>query len=545
LTSSAYRAWLYLAATAAVFMLAAPGMAGAHAPKPKPIPARSAFLLPSNKHCLATRTLTIRLLRVRRVHWTRATIKLNGSHSKTVQHAGVKRTIKLRHLPRGTIHLTVTAKARDGRRATARRTYTTCLATPGPSPSPSPSPAPAPSPEPSPSPAAAAPGSYSGLAAGRLVTFYVSGDGAHIQDVDAATPIFCVGSGGQTGDHIGIDDIAIAHDGSFSATTTQLHGVLFLAPATYTYTFSGRFVNGSPSGTLREDVTYDDGTVHSCTSNDESWSADRDQQGDQSVAPPPAGSYTGLAAGRAVNFYVSVDGRQLQDFVATTPMSCVGSFSNADQILLDQVAIAPDGSFSVTGSQEGLLGDAPATYLYTLTGHVHGKTLAGVSRIAGRLREDITYDDGTVHTCSSDAQEFSATRDQQGPQTAGPPPAGSYTGLAAGRAVSFGVVGTHLTNVTAATALTCAGSSGQFGDQLVITDIAVGPDGSFSATAHRTGVLSGHPATFDYAFRGHTHGTTLAGVPRLAGTLREDISYDDGTVHDCTTNDWAWSAQKQ
>jgi hypothetical protein len=54
--------------------------------------------------------------------------------------------------------------------------------------------------------------------------------------------------------------------------------------------------------------------------------------------------------------------------------------------------------------------------------------------------------------------------------------------------------------------------------------------------------VSGAPATFTYTFRGHVHGLASSGATRLAGVLREDIAFNNGTAYSCTTDDQYWSA---
>ena len=84
-------------------------------------------------------------------------------------------------------------------------------------------------------------------------------------------------------DHLDFKDIAIAADGSFAATRTQ-NGVLAGVAAQFTYTFSGQFNPTNVTGTLRQDVTFTDGSAYTCTTNDQSWSALRTAQGSQAAA---------------------------------------------------------------------------------------------------------------------------------------------------------------------------------------------------------------------------------------------------------------------
>ena len=119
---------------------------------------------------------------------------------------------------------------------------------------------------PTPLPGAVAPGSYSGYGGGGYgLGFYVSPDATRVEDVTVPTSLGCAPTK-TFGDHLGMGEITLAGDGGFSATTAQ-DGVLFGSPAHFTYTFSGRFTGTRAAGTLREDVTFDDGTAYSCTTN--------------------------------------------------------------------------------------------------------------------------------------------------------------------------------------------------------------------------------------------------------------------------------------
>jgi hypothetical protein len=508
------------------------------AARPKLTAAR-AFSLPSAQRCLAGRALALRVRKVRGVRWKRAVVKLNGKRVKRLRGARVTRPIRLRHLPPGTLRLSIAATARGGRRVSARRTYRRCKPTPAPDPAPAP-----PTPPGPPAPAPPEPGSYSGLAGGQYMTLYVSRDRAHIQDVRAPTSLSCAGSPGSvSSDTLVLRDIAIAADGSFDATVTR-SGISSGTAVTYTLSLKGRAEGSTVTGTLRQDRNSGAGN---CTSGTLTFSATRDAQGPQTGPPPPAGSYSGLAGGASLSLYVAPDGKSVQDVFAVTSMGCVGAGGSVfgGSVIVDEAPIASDGSFVVTSTRSGLHSGAPATFTTTFAGHVHGTNSSGVARLSGDLREDITYDDGTVHTCTSNVQAWSATRESQGSQIGGLPPAGDYSGLAGGQSLTLSVDAGHLKDVVATTFIGCPGGGGSgTPGQALIDDTAIEPDGSFSATSTRTGTFSGFPATFTSIIKGHAHGTTLAGAARLAGSVREDITYDNGTVHTCTSNLQSWRATR-
>jgi len=129
-----------------------------------------------------------------------------------------------------------------------------------------------------------------------------------------------------------------------------------------------------------------------------------------SPSPPQPGSYSGLTSqGYGVSLFVSADSTQLQDVKVPTALGCTPSKSLVDQLQFASIPIAGDGSFSGTGSQTGVLEGATAQFTYTFVGHFHGTTTAGVERVAGQLREEITFNNGTAYSCTTNIRTWSAT----------------------------------------------------------------------------------------------------------------------------------------
>jgi hypothetical protein len=264
---------------------------------------------------------------------------------------------------------------------------------------------------------------------------------------------------------------------------------------------------------------------------------------------PPAGSYSGSNGqnGNGILFYVAVGGAQIQDvFDGVVGSSCQGGGGYTDHLGINAITVAPDGSFSSTTTQTGLFGNhgLPATFTYKLQGHFHGTNAAGLEVVAGTYREDISYNNG-ASSCTSNNQSWSATLDPQPAQTAAAPPAGSYSGSNGqnGNGISFyvGAGGTQIQNVTdGVVGLSCQGGGGYTG-HLSISAINVAADGSFSSVTTASGTVGGSAATFTYTFQGHFHGTNSAGRERVAGTYREDITYNNGNSS-CTSNNQSWSA---
>jgi hypothetical protein len=246
---------------------------------------------------------------------------------------------------------------------------------------------------------------------------YVAAGGGQVQDVyDSVVGNSCLGGGGYP-DHLGIDAIAVAADGSFSSKTTQtgLFGARGL-PATFTYTFQGHFHGKNAAGfevvagTYREDITYNNGNS-SCTTGKQSWSATLSPQPAQTAGAPPVGSYSGSNGqnGNGISFYVGAGGTPIQNvYDSVVGLSCQGGGGYTGHLSINAITVAADGSFSSVTTASGTVGGSAATFTYTFRGHFHGTNSAGRERAAGTYREDITYNNGNS-SCTSDNQSWSAT----------------------------------------------------------------------------------------------------------------------------------------
>ena len=527
--------------------------------RPKPISPAAVFGLPPTTNCLTASRLTIHVSKLRHVNWTGGSIRINGTRLKALTRPQLARALQLTGLPRGRFVLSITLKASDGRSVTVTRTYRSCAAKqthPPVTTKPRPvatTPAPVAT-TPAPVVTAPQPGSYSGAILNSPyyypVSLYVSAAGTHVQDITVPSTALSCSPGGTLDDHLALGAASIAPDGSFSAAATQT-GVINHSLARFTYTFAGQFSGTNLVGSLREDINYTNGTAYSCTTGAQTWSAKRETQGSQTAATPAAGSYSGEIEGGPlyypVSFYVSADGTHLQDVNVSTSLGCDPGGSLADHVGIGEIPISADGSFSTTTTQSGVIDHSTAVFTYTFSGHFHGPTSAGVARVAGIVREDIRYDNGTSFSCTTDNQAWAATRDTQGAQTAMAPPAGNYAGEINDNPyyypVTLSVSGDseQLLNVSLPTSLGCI-PGGNLDDHITISAIPVAAGGSFDYTASQSGVIGSSPATITYTFTGHFHGPTSAGVTRVAGTLREDVTYNSGSALTCSTNDQPWSA---
>jgi hypothetical protein len=116
--------------------------------------------------------------------------------------------------------------------------------------------------------------------------------------------------------------------------------------------------------------------------------------------------------GGAIDFYVSSDRKSLQDvsipsvYLACTP----GGGMTADHVDIASVALAANGSFSSTTSQQGVFEGVPATFTYTFQGNFHGVNPSGAARAAGMFRESVTFtNNSTAKDCTSNNQSWTAT----------------------------------------------------------------------------------------------------------------------------------------
>jgi hypothetical protein len=389
------------------------------------------------------------------------------------------------------------------------------------------------------------------------VTFYVSSNRKSLQDISIpAVDLTCAPGAATFTESLGLSAVALRSDGSFSATDTQA-GVVAGHPATFTDTWEGNFHGVDASGAARaagifsETVTYTDSTPRHCTSNDQSWTAARDDQPTQTSGPPPAGSYTAVNPQNddPVTFYVSSNRKSLQDIsIPAVDLTCApGGVTFTEPLGMSTVAFNSNGWFSASDTQIWVVAGYPATFTDTLEGNFHGVDASGAARVAGIFSETVAYTDGTRRDCTSNDQSWTAARDDQPTQTSGPPPAGSYTAVNPQNddPVTFSVSPdqTSLENVSVPVVdLTCVPGGATFTEPLGMPTVALAPDGSFLATTTRDGTVAGHPATFTSTFEGNFHGVNASGAARAAGMFTETVAYTDTVARDCTSNDQSWTA---
>ena len=525
-----------VAATSA-FGAGAPGASARPSRQPKaPISGAAAFVLPSSAQCVKGGRITVQLRKIRHVGWSRVVVTVNGRRFTTIPSTQVNRPVQISGLPTGAISFSITAQTRDHRSVTAGRHYHSCATTPTTPPK-STTPTPQPKPTPPAPPTAPQPGLY--RTNGGYVLFYVSPDGAHVQDMTKSTSLTC-STGGGFGSSISIDDIPIAADGSFEAT--QVEGTIISGkPAKITTTFSGNFHGTEASGAYREDVEYEDGSGKTCTTNTQSWPAlVESSQGSQLLAPPQPGLYR--TNGGYVLFYVSADHAHIQDVTKSTSLSCDTGASFGSSISITDIPIEGQSTFKTTQVESGLISGKPVTITTTFQGHFHGLDGAGNQRAAGTYREDVVYQDGSGEECTTGTQSWPASVESgQGSQTLASPQPGLYRTNGGYALFYVSPDGGHIQDVTASTSLTCS-TGGGIGSSISIEDIPIEGQSTFKTTQVESTIISGKPVKITTIFKGHFHGHDGSGNQRAAGTYREDVEYEDGSGKTCTTNTQSWPA---
>ena len=202
----------------------------------------------------------------------------------------------------------------------------------------------------------AVPGPYSGADVGSI-TFDVAPGGRSMLNVYVPTTYLTCTPSGAINDQFEILQVAIKSNGSFSARTSQ-NGVLSGSNAKFSYILAGHFepatrsTPASAAGTWRENIVFASGTVASCTSNKQTWTATlyREPAKKEIVARP--GPYSGADVG-SITFDVAPGGRSMLNvYVPTTYLTCTPSGAINDQFEMLQVAIKSNGSFSAEGSQK-------------------------------------------------------------------------------------------------------------------------------------------------------------------------------------------------
>jgi Divergent InlB B-repeat domain len=351
-------------------------------------------------------------------------VSVNGRRGNTLTPAQMRRPVRITGLPGGHFVVSVTAITTDGRRVSARRTYQACETR---------------------RPAAERLiVTLAGGGSGRVTGGGISCPGTCSRSYAAGTKVTLspAASGGSTfsgwsrGGCAGAGKctLILSANRSVTATFTAAKPVIRSLKVSLAGSGSGNVTGGGIScpGTCAQN--YPAGTRVSLNASPASGSSFTGWSGagcsgtaqcavtlssDQAVTatfsanpvtPPAPGSYSGATSQSiAMSFTVSSGSTALQNLTVPTSMGCVPSKTVNDQLQFGSIPIAADGSFSGTATQTGVIDSATAQFSYTFSGHFHGTNTSGAERVAGQLREDVTFNDGTAFSCTTNVQTWSAT----------------------------------------------------------------------------------------------------------------------------------------
>ena len=158
------------------------------------------------------------------------------------------------------------------------------------------------------------------------------------------------------------------------------------------------------------------GTTETCTTNNQPWTATHDPQAAPAKIAAAPGSYSAAESGGhfyGFSFNALPGGRSLSNISVTDIVACspAGSFPDTSQLVIPEIGVQPNGSFSATTSQQGVFDNAKAKFILSFAGHFEGATPSGPVTVAGTLREDIVFPaNGTTETCTTNNQPWVAVR---------------------------------------------------------------------------------------------------------------------------------------
>jgi hypothetical protein len=264
------------------------------------------------------------------------------------------------------------------------------------------------------------------------------------------------------------------------------------------------------------------------------------------AASPTPGSYTsdsGFLTNNPLTFFVSSNGKQLQDIDANgIGMHCTPGGYFAPNFVAIVVALDASGYFSAKASHPIVADNVVGTLSYAFQGQV------GTSTAGGTLTETLQFTNGSLNTCSSTIS-WTAKRDVQPPQTSALPPPGTYTSTfsLSNTPLTFSVLSNrkqlaHIQSNANGIGLYCA-PGGYVAPQIIINTFPFKANGSFKGTTAQHIIVDNANATVSETFQGHFHGVGISEAARAAGVLIVTVTWKgaNNTPFFCT-NTTFWRA---
>jgi len=265
----------------------------------------------------------------------------------------------------------------------------------------------------------------------------------------------------------------------------------------------------------------------------------------KSLAVP--GPYTGSSGqGYALSFYVGAGGSNVRNiYIQNVGVSCSPSGTTAAPLVIQTVAVQRNGSFSTKVSENDVLFGNSAKVTLAFAGRFQAATATTAANASGTWSENVAYASGTVTSCASSEQSWTATLYKEPPWQKSDIKAGSYSGSTGqGYAMTLTVApgGGSVLNVSVPNLLVTCTPSGGTAAPFVIPTVAVKPNGSFSTKTSQTVLISGNSAKVTDTFAGYFEGPTSSATSTVAGLWREDIVFGGTAPSRCSTNDMYWTA---
>ena len=209
--------------------------------------------------------------------------------------------------------------------------------------------------------------------------------------------------------------------------------------------------------------------------------------GPKTQPPPTAAKYVAVPGpysgsngqGWRITFYVARGGNSVENLsMPTTAESCTPSGNTTTLVGALQLAVQPNGSFSTTTSQNGVLNGSSVKITDTFKGHFQAATATAAASAAGTWHEDIAYATGTTASCTSNTQSWTATLYREPPWQKSVIEPGDYSGSnGQGWGIKFSVApgGTSILDLSIPTTAESCTPSGNTNTSVTIPTVAVQP----------------------------------------------------------------------
>jgi hypothetical protein len=256
---------------------------------------------------------------------------------------------------------------------------------------------------------------------GHATSFYVNSNGTALENAYVANTGLTCSVATDTvayANYLTVPLVPVSSTGSFTATSSTT-GLIDGQSATTTDVFQGQVESAGAdghervAGTYRETITFTNSSLGFCTTNDVTWSLERDTQPTQSTAAAPVGNYAGTDYfGHATSFVVASGGNAIDTIsVTNTRLSCSVSTDNvggSNYININAGAVDVAGTIQATSTASVVVNSQSATINSVFSGNVESLATDGHERLTGTYRETITFTNTSLGFCTTNDVPWSA-----------------------------------------------------------------------------------------------------------------------------------------